>query len=289
MDPELRDRVPQLTDTHTVQTYLNALRTAEDSIREAVRAQDRRIASELRSQGWRNPQPQSSYRDRHWNKDTSPDPRHTFRPNSRLTKRLRPPRSVTTPPPQVRQRALALLNIYRKPSKNRKHPQRWTTVIRPNQDPGKIVDLGIGTTTPSAHDRTTSVSIRSVIVRIVVATTTIPCVVSVRLRPRESTITTTTTRCAIRSTPPTTKITTETSRSSSRHTSRKETLLMTFTGSARRGRITRPTTSLNVESQKQRTTPYAPLRPLRRPRYTIFPLRPGINTAAGRHDSRIPR
>jgi hypothetical protein len=72
MDPELRDRVPQLTDTHTVQTYLNALRTAEDSIREAVRAQDRRIASELRSQGWRNPQPQSSYRDRHWNKNTQP-------------------------------------------------------------------------------------------------------------------------------------------------------------------------------------------------------------------------
>jgi hypothetical protein len=55
MDAELRERTPQLTDTHTVQTYLNDLRKSEESIREAVRAQDRRISAQLRPQGdWRN-------------------------------------------------------------------------------------------------------------------------------------------------------------------------------------------------------------------------------------------
>jgi hypothetical protein len=55
MDAELRDRAPELKDSHTIQTYLNALRNAEESIREAVRAQDRRISSQMRPD-WRYPQ-----------------------------------------------------------------------------------------------------------------------------------------------------------------------------------------------------------------------------------------
>jgi hypothetical protein len=54
MDAELRDRAPELLPTHTVQTYLNALRKSEESIREAVRAQDRRIAMQFRPTEWRN-------------------------------------------------------------------------------------------------------------------------------------------------------------------------------------------------------------------------------------------
>jgi hypothetical protein len=54
MDAELRDRIPALKDSHNIQSYLNALRNSEEDIREAVRAQDRRLAAQLRpSNDWR--------------------------------------------------------------------------------------------------------------------------------------------------------------------------------------------------------------------------------------------
>jgi hypothetical protein len=55
MDAELRERVPVLTNTHTISSYLNALRKSEEGIREAVRAQDRRIATQFRPNNWRYP------------------------------------------------------------------------------------------------------------------------------------------------------------------------------------------------------------------------------------------
>jgi hypothetical protein len=59
MDAELRDRLPQLNDKHSVQRYLIEIRFAEENIREAVSAQDRRIAGEssnpfLRSRGFQS-------------------------------------------------------------------------------------------------------------------------------------------------------------------------------------------------------------------------------------------
>jgi hypothetical protein len=50
MDAELRSKLPPLDDNHSIQSYLVDLRNAEENIREAVTAQDRRLASE-----WRNP------------------------------------------------------------------------------------------------------------------------------------------------------------------------------------------------------------------------------------------
>jgi hypothetical protein len=55
MDAELRERVPVLTNTHTIASYLNALRKSEEGLREAVRAQDRRISSQFRPNDWRYP------------------------------------------------------------------------------------------------------------------------------------------------------------------------------------------------------------------------------------------
>jgi hypothetical protein len=55
MDAELRERVPVLTGTHTISSYLNALRKSEEGIREAVRAQDRRLSTQLRPNDWRFP------------------------------------------------------------------------------------------------------------------------------------------------------------------------------------------------------------------------------------------
>jgi hypothetical protein len=50
MDAELRSKLPPLRDNDSVQSYLVDLRNAEENIREAVTAQDRRLANE-----WRNP------------------------------------------------------------------------------------------------------------------------------------------------------------------------------------------------------------------------------------------
>jgi hypothetical protein len=56
MDAELRERVPVLTNTHTISSYLNALRKSEEGLREAVRAQDRRLSTQLRpNDNWRFP------------------------------------------------------------------------------------------------------------------------------------------------------------------------------------------------------------------------------------------
>jgi hypothetical protein len=56
MDAEMRDRAPRINDTHTIPTYLAKLRNAEEGMREAVRAQDQRIAAEMRLSTWRAPQ-----------------------------------------------------------------------------------------------------------------------------------------------------------------------------------------------------------------------------------------
>jgi hypothetical protein len=49
MDAELRDRAPQPKDNHTIHSYLTELPNAEENIREAVLAHDRRLANELRN------------------------------------------------------------------------------------------------------------------------------------------------------------------------------------------------------------------------------------------------
>jgi hypothetical protein len=63
MDAEMREKAPRMTDSHTIPGYLSELRNAEEGIREAVRAQDQRLAAEMRGAQWRAPQSRP-----YWNK-----------------------------------------------------------------------------------------------------------------------------------------------------------------------------------------------------------------------------
>jgi hypothetical protein len=56
MDAEMRAKAPRLTDSHTIPGYLSELRNAEEGMREEIRAQDQRIATEMRSSQWRSMQ-----------------------------------------------------------------------------------------------------------------------------------------------------------------------------------------------------------------------------------------
>jgi hypothetical protein len=73
MDAELRAQAPRLLETHTIQSYLGELRNAEEGMREAIRAQDQRIASEMRSSQWRQPQSRP-----YWNKQPATPPPRTY-------------------------------------------------------------------------------------------------------------------------------------------------------------------------------------------------------------------
>jgi hypothetical protein len=42
IDAELREKLPKITAIHTIETYLQDLRDAEESVRDALREQDRR-------------------------------------------------------------------------------------------------------------------------------------------------------------------------------------------------------------------------------------------------------
>jgi predicted nucleic acid-binding Zn ribbon protein len=86
MDAEMREKAPRMTDSHTIPGYLSELRNAEEGIREAVRAQDQRIAAEMRGSQWRAPQSRP-----YWNKTPT-------RPYGHMQQEQQPaPRPPTTP------------------------------------------------------------------------------------------------------------------------------------------------------------------------------------------------
>jgi hypothetical protein len=83
MDAEMRDRTPRLLESHSVQSYLTELRNAEESMRESVVSQDRRLANELATPYWRSGQGARGQFGRNWQPRTyQPTEPPVFRPAS---------------------------------------------------------------------------------------------------------------------------------------------------------------------------------------------------------------